>query len=326
MLLVILAVVIIRSVVLGRGSKETPQFTAVSREDIQEGVTASGVLVGVNNALLKFQSGGKLAYLGVKPGDRVKKGQVIARLDTQALGIALQQAQNNLRDKEAVIAKIYDDLKDAGVFETYAQRTLRTTAEVAKDNAYDTVRAAKRAFQDAVIISPLSGLVTDGANLIAGQNVTPADLVAQVSNFSDMVFETDVDEADIGKIKLDQNAEISLDSYSDKRFEGKVFQIMSIVKTTTSGASTITVKIKLKKSELLPIYGLNGSASIITSEKSSALVIPIEALIGENEVYVMRQKPEKVKVSTGIMSDTSVEILDGLAEGDRVVTNPNVVN
>src|SRR5947207_2893267 len=95
-----------------KSNSEKLQFATVKKQDIRSTVSSSGTLSGKNNVSLKFKSPGRIAYINVAVGDTVKSGQVIAGLDTQELGIELQQAQNSLREKQAIVDKILDDVKD----------------------------------------------------------------------------------------------------------------------------------------------------------------------------------------------------------------------
>ncbi len=311
---------------VARTRPEPIKFVPATRQDIKTVVSAPGILIGEETVNLKFKTSGKLTYLKVRAGDEVKKGQVIARLDTQDLAIALQQALNTLRDKQAAAEKILDEVKGHDKDETFAQKATRTTAEVARDNAYDAVRAAQRSFQDAVIVSPTGGIVTGQPELIPGQFVGSGDLIAQVTNFSEKFFAADVDEADIANVKIGQKAEITLNSYGDKVFAGTVSKILPQTKTATSGATTVTVKIKMKDSQIEPIQGLNGQASIIISEAVNALIIPQEALLDDSHVQIASPRGLiEREISTGIKSDTDVEVKLGLTEGDKVVKNPQQV-
>lgn len=299
------------------------QFTQVKKQDISSVVSSSGTLTGKNAASLKFKSGGKLAYINVKSGDNVSAGKVIAGLDTQDLAINLQQAQNTLRDKQAIVDKTLDDVKDHSSDETFTQKQARTTAQVARDNAYDSVKEAQRAFQDTVLVSPIDGVVTQASVSVPGQNVSSADLIAQIVDFSSLYFDTDIDEADISKVSLNQSSLVTLDAYPDKVFKGVVAEIIPQTRTTSQGATVITVRINLDSTAITPVNGLSGQASIILAETKGALVVPLETVRDDNIVFV--QSPQGLKpqtVETGIKSDTDVEIKNGLNEGDRVLLNP----
>lgn len=305
----------------GNKKTATPQFAEVKKHDLKQEVSASGVLTGKNSADLHFKSSGKLTYLPVKTGDQVTKGQTIASLDTQDLVIALRQAQSNFRDKKAIADKIHDDLKDV-TSESYTQRQTRTTAEVAQDNAYDSLLAAQRAFQDTVILSPIDGIITK-ANSIPGEIVSVTDTIAQVVDFSEVIFETDVDEADISKVSIGQKAEVTLNAYGDKIFSGTVKEIVPQAKTTSNGATVVTVKVILDDTSIQHIAGLNGQVNIIQSEKKGVLSVPVDALRSGNTVFVKEGKvlrPQKIQ--TGFKTDTDIEVISGLKKGDQVVTNP----
>ncbi len=298
------------------------QFATVKKQDIRSTVSASGSLTGKSSANLKFKSSGKLGYINVKAGDMVKSGQVIAGLDIQDLNIALQQAQNTLRDKQAIVDKTLDDVKDHSSDESFTQRQTRTTAQVARDNAYDSVKAAQRAFQDAVIVAPLFGLVTQ-VPVVAGQTVS-SDLIVQIVDTAEIYFDTDVDEADIGKVVVGQPGEATLDAYPGKVFKGSVDQILPQTKTTSSGATVVTVRIKLNQSDLNFVNGLSGQASIIIAEDKNVLTIPQEAVRDDSTMVIsVNNKLEARKVETGIASDTDIEIKNGLSEGEKVVLNPS---
>lgn len=116
---------------------------------------------------------------------------------------------------------------------------------------------------------------------------------------------------------------MTLDSYPEKVFKGTVDQILPQTKTTSSGATVITAKIRLNDPKFTFINGLGGQASVITSEQKDALTIPQEALREDNSVVL--QTPTGIqpkKVTPGIKSDTDVEIKEGLIENDKVLLNP----
>lgn len=337
---IIFAVIIVIILVLLHGRLLSPQSppsnqlqsTEVKRQDIKVTVSTSGIFTGRDTASLHFKSAGKLTFINAKIGDQVFLGQVLAGLDTQELAIQLQQANNTLRDKQAALDKVLDDIHifqyGNGGFEavgsaneTVTQRQLRTTAEVARDNAFDNIKTTQVAFQDTVLTSPISGIVTK-ANLFPGQIIGGADTI-EVVDFSQPTFEADIDESDIVKISLGQEAEITLNAYGDKVFEGKITGINPQTRTTSNGATVITVKITLSDQSIKKIAGLNGQVNIILEEGKNVLTIPQEALREDDTVLVeTSQGINPVKVTPGLRSDTDVEIKEGLKEGERVINNP----
>lgn len=323
----IAAAIIIVAIILGvnyftRPKAQVLQFAAVKKQDIKSIVSSSGILTGKSVAHLKFKSAGKLSFVNVVAGDRVKQYQVIAGLDTQDLAIELQQAQNTLRDKQAIVDKALDDVKDHSSDESFTQRVTRTTAQVARDNAYDSVKEAQRAFEDAIIVSPIAGVVTQAIQT-PGQTVSGSDLIAQIVDMSSIYFDTDVDEADISKISVGTPAEVTLDAYPNSVFKGLVDQILPQIKTTSSGATVVTVRVILDNPELVFVNGLSGQSSIIYQTSLNTLTIPLEALRDDSSVVIQKNgQLETKKVDVGISSDTDVEIKTGLNEGEKVLLDP----
>jgi len=331
-LLIILVIILIAgSSLFGyiQRSRQKPlQFAAVKQQDLISTVAASGTLAGKQTANLKFKSSGKLAYLNIKSGQTVAQGQVVATLDTTDLSIQLQQAQNSLRDKQATVDKIVDDIhlfqygNNGTSGETETQRATRTQAEVARDNAFDNVRASQQTWQDATLISPIAGLVTK-ADIISGQNISFSDLIAQVVDTSEIYFDSQVDESDIAKVALDQNARVALNSYPDQTFTGKVVQILPTTKLATSGATIVIVRIKLDNAKINFISDLNGQADIEVAQAQNVLTIPQDSLVDDQFVYLQSGNlATKKAITIGISSDTDIEVKTGLNESDKVVTNP----
>ncbi|MBI2600818.1 efflux RND transporter periplasmic adaptor subunit [Candidatus Daviesbacteria bacterium] len=321
-------VLLIASLLLIPRNNQRPkvEFTTIKKQTINSTVSASGNLAGKQTASLHFRSSGKLAFLNISPGDVVTTGQTIAGLDTQDLNITLQQALNTFRDKQATAQKIEDDVKDHTSDETFTQKQTRTTAQAARDSAYDSVKAAQRAFQDAVITAPFSGLITK-ADFTPGQVVTTTDMVAELIDDSTYFADTDIDEADIGKISIGQKANFTLDAYPDQEIQGVVKEIRPTTKTTSSGATVVIVRVNIGKPVIHFVSGLSGQVSIITAESQNTLTIPQEALGEDHTVLVKTEKGIRVeKVVTGVASDTDVEIKQGLKEGDQVALNPTEIS
>ncbi len=323
----ILILVILFFVFKGRGKPVVIAYQTVAHNNIQSQVNASGILSGKNVAQLHFNLSGKLNYLGVTNGDKVSKGQIIAALDGTAFNSALQQALNNRRNTQANVDYVHDQVKDHSGDETFAQKASRTAAESANDSAYDAVLAAQKSLRDATLTSPIAGVVVAQGNLNMGQNVSVTDNIATIVDFSQKDFDATVDESDIGSIQIGQDVQITLNAYGDAIFNGRVVEIESQTQTDTTGSITVTVKIAVDDPRIATIYGLNGQANIITQAKQNVLTISQDALIDDTHVYVKdgSGKPVKREIVTGIKSDTEVEIISGLNEGDQVVTNPQAV-
>lgn len=330
--LIVLAIIGLMIFNQTRARPQPSQTIEVKKQDIKSIVSGSGTLTGVATVNLHFQSGGKLFSLNVKAGNKVEKGQAVANLDATGQITSLNQAKNTLRDKEATLRKVYDDIHlfqyGNGGFgnvgtanETETQRAQRTAAEVAKDNAFEDVKQAQKALADTALYSPVAGIVLR-ADFIPGQNVTASDNIAQVADTQRVIFEAEVDEADSAKVSVGQKAEVMLDAYPDLIAEGAVSEIIPVTKLASSGATVVIVKITLDSPNISFIAGLNGQASIIQKGAKDVLTIPLEALREDNTVVLKQDGFQPRQVTLGIKSDTDVEIKTGLNEGDQIILNP----
>ena len=209
--------------------------------------------------------------------------------------------------------------------ETETQKQARVTAEMNVNNAKDAVAAAQRAYEDAVIVSPLDGIVTQ-VPFYVGQVVSPADIVSEVVDETQIYFDADVDESDISKVSLNEPVDVSLNAYPDQVFKGYVAEIKPTTKTTTSGATVVTTRINLQNPAINFVTGLNGQADIISAQKSNVITVPLDAVRDDNTVLVKKADGiHAVKVQLGIESDTDAAVVSGLKDGDQVVMNPSVV-
>lgn len=315
-----------------RPKQEKVETATITRKDLKSTISASGNLTGVSSFDLKFRINGKIVSLSAKAGDQVSSGQLLASLDNRDQIVALTQAKNNLRDKQAQADKTLDDIHlfqyGMGGFglvgtgnETMTQRALRTQAEVSRDNAFDSLKSAQKDLEDTLIIAPSQGVVTQVPASL-NQYVSTQDAVIRMSDTSLNFFEAEVDEADIGKISIGQRAQVSLDAYPDKVFEGEVKEIQPFTKSSASGAMVVTVRIQLQQMDQPFMQGLSGQVDIILQEAKNALVVPLEAIKEDNTVTIKKDnRLQKQKIKKGLQSEEEVEVLEGLSEGEHVYLN-----
>jgi RND family efflux transporter MFP subunit len=311
----------------GRGTAVV-ESTEVSRTDITESISISGKIDAERKADLTFQTPGKLAWVGVKSGDTVRAGQAIASLETLPLSVVYQQALNTWKDRQATAEAVEDSLQDHDTDETFAQKAQRTTAQVARDNAYDAVRAAEYNLRQATLITPFAGIVTTAVPAYAGINVSPATATYAIADPTSLYFLGEITEADVAKIKQGQEVKLSLDAYPDKSLESKVGRIDFASFINSTGATAYHVKISLPKDSDNLKLGMNGDAEILLESRKDILFVPVTAIVEEEDkAYVWKivdGKAVKVEVKTGISSLEVIEIMEGLNEGEKIIVNPSV--
>lgn len=325
---ILVGVLVVLFLVIFRKPVIKVETTTVSRGDISQTVSSSGKIDADQKADLMFQGGGRLAWVGVKVGDRVKKYQAIASLDGTVLNFLYQQAINTYKAYEAAAQKVEDDVKGHAADETFAQKSTRMAAQVARDNAYDAMKAAETNLKYATIIAPLAGVITKTEPAYAGSNVTALSAVYSIVNPETFYFSTEVNEVDVTKIKVGQKVYLSLDAFPDQQVESAVADIGLVNIITSTGGTAYQVKIALPKKEKVEYrLGMNGDAEIVIGGVEDTLYVPAEAVVEETGgSYIWRvekgKRVKKVRVETGVTSIDKSEVKDGLTEGDIVVIRP----
>lgn len=305
-------------------------------------LTASGYVVARRKAAVASKGTGTLVYLGVEEGDRVKKGQVIARLEDADVSASLQRAKENLRVAEA-------DLKDAkqslertrillreGIiaqaeYDAAEARYQRVVASI--DAAKFAVREAEVAVENTRIVAPFDGTVLK-KNADVGEIVAPLAgaassraAVVTIADMSSLEVEADVSEANITRVTPDQNCEIRLDAYPEQSYRGTVNKI---VPTADRAKATVLVKIKFQSYDRRVLPEMGAKITFLAKETGDdpaalkpLLTLPAAAVAernGRQVVYrVQGDQAVEVPVTIGQRIGALVEIKNGVKEGDKVV-------
>lgn len=183
------------------------------------------------------------------------------------------------------------------------------------------------------ITAPAAGTITS-ISVSPGERVTIGQVVAHLTNYTDLKTVASIDELDIPNVKVGQTATIKVNAFPDQTFSGKVLDIAN-EGTSTNGVSTFNVDISIDNSKNLKV-GMSTETSILTASIDNALYVPLEAVHTVNgEKYVILasnnstqlegqdQSTNRVTVKTGLANDDYVEITQGLTEG-QVVRLPNL--
>jgi HlyD family secretion protein len=338
---------------------------AASRGDIRAAVTATGTMNAVTTVLVGTQVSGTIKTLYVDYNSPVKKGQLLAQIDPASFQAQVDQARANQMAAQANVQKaeaaVIDTKRTLERNKTLFARNLiaRSDVDTAETNylSAEAQLAASRAavaqtkaaldfaetnLRYARIISPVDGTVIS-RNVDVGQTVAASFQTPTLFNIAQdltkMQIDTSVDEADIGKIKVEQAVEFSVDAYPDITFKGKVSEIRN-APITVQNVVTYDVVVRVDNPELKLKPGMTANVSIILDDKKGVFRIPNAALRfrppekskekvepkGSAEqkgsaVWVLENnRPKRVKVTTGISDGNYTEILSGdLKEGDAVI-------
>lgn len=320
-------------------------------------LNASGYIVAQRKAAVASKVTGRLVALMVEEGSRVKKGQVIARMENEDVAASRKQIAANLNTSHAMLEQSMAEKDDAlrehtrnkklvaGGFIAQSQydaseaRYLRAVAAVHAAEA--SVRAGEAALQGAdvaldytLIRAPFDAVVlTKNADI--GDIVTPigasANAKAAVVTIADMdslQVEVDVSETGIASIKTGQPCDIQLDALPNTRFRGEVH---AIVPTVDRSKATVLVKVRFldRDPRMLPDMSVKVaflSRPLTAEEQTPRLAASHAALISRaDRTWVFLVQGDRVKetpVTVGPKLGDMVEILSGLNSGDRVVLKP----
>lgn len=293
----------------------------IQKGEVKETLTLSGQIASDQDTMLQFQSSGKIAWVAVKEGQTVQKGQALMALDTIVLNSAYETALNNYRSTQATVDKIHDDVKDHSADESFAQKQIRTAAEVANDNAYEAVKMAQKNLTESTLISPVTGIVTMIANPTAGVNVTPGVPQVEVVNPVSIYLSVAADQTDVVNLKIGDVAQITLDAYPDSTVSGQITSIGVSPEPGQTG-TVYEVKLTLTGNPTQTNYkiGMTGDADFITSDKQDVLYVDPQFIKEDTKgkYLLVGTGKEKVYVVTGIESTNQVEVSGNIQAGQSV--------
>ena len=290
------------------------QLTEVVRGDLTVMVSGSGNIGVSHEASLAFGSGGKVDKIYVEKGDKVSKGDVLAKLDTGDLELALAQAQLALEETEYNLKQLKKRLSSSSDRVQLAE----SQVEVARLG----VAQAQKQLDESAITAPFDGVVAS-VDADEGDIVSTVTTIVHLVDLTSMELTAEVDEIDIPGVKLGQNAIISVDALPDEQLEGVVTLIGSLP-IVEAGLVLYEVKIGFDVPEGLELkVGMSATADIIVQQRNNVLLAPERAIERDSQgnpmVWVkLDGQIEQRPLVTGVSDGLQTEILDGLAEGEIV--------
>ena len=320
-------------------------------------LNASGYVVPQRKAALASKVTGMLIWLGVEEGSRVKKDQLIARLESEDVTAARNQAVANVEAARSNVEQARAELQDATLNfnrnkemikrEVIARATYDTAlarhdkAAAAVEAAEAALKASKAALAGAnvaieytLIRAPFDAIVlTKNADM--GDIVTPIGAAANakaavvtIADMSSLQVEADVSESNLSRIKVGQPCEIQLDALPDLRFRGAVHMI---VPTADRSKATVMVKIGFidKDNRILPEMSAKVaflSRPVTAEDQKPRTALNQATLVNwkdKKAVFVVKDKKViETPVTLGIQIGDMVEVLEGVKAGEQVVMNP----
>jgi HlyD family secretion protein len=314
--------------------------------------TRAGTVEACQRTKLSTIIGGRIEYLGVKEGDRVKKGQLLLKLwnDDQKAQQELSGAQLELSRRRVVEActvaasaqreaERTSGLRLRGFVSESKEDASRTEAD-AKQAACETAKADVRQAQARVAVTRVE---PHRIELIAPFDGTVAKIVGEVGEYStpsppgvptppaiDLIDDSclyvkaPMDEVDAPKIHPGQMVKIRLDAYPKQDFPGRVRRVAPYVTAVEKQSRTVDVEVDFAAPAEAQglLVGYSADVEILLEEKAGVLRIPTAALQEGNRVLLLDAASGKLvarQVKPGLANWEFTEVLEGLAAGDRIV-------
>jgi RND family efflux transporter MFP subunit len=309
-----------------------------------EQITVVGNLVGAATVQAAPKINGRLASVNVRMGDRVTRGQTMARLEDSEIREQVRQTEASFNVAEATVRQREADLRFAqtnldrsrSLFERQlvSKQTLEDAESRQQASAaqLDLARAQLAQSQarveelrinltDTVITSPVTGFV-GSRTLDPGAWVTPNTAFLSVVDISTVRLIANVVERDLRRIVTGLAAEVSVDAYPGELFMGKVARVAPVLDPATRTAQ-IEIEIANPQGRLKP--GMYANVRFMVDHRPKTLVVPTNAVVeweGKRGVFVPGDGDTATfhPITLGLQNQKQTEVASGLAEGDRIIT------
>lgn len=313
-------------------SKAVAQSTTIQKGDVATNLTLSGAVDSTEKATLQFQSPGLISWVGVKEGDYVTKGQGIASIDTRIANLDLQKSLNlyglNRLDFDQTNQDNQNYLENPDSAARDRIKRSLDKAQLTLNNTVLDVQSQTVAISLSSISSPISGVVTNINNAIAGANVVVGQTQFEIVNPNTIYLSVTADQTDVVNVKVGDVASIVMDAYPDQTLQGKVIKIGFTPETNQTG-TVYEVKIAFENLSSQDIknlkfkIGMTGDANFTTNEKKDVLYVAPQYIKEDTKgkYLLVGPKKEKVYIQTGLEGTDRVEVNGNIKEGDIIFIN-----
>ncbi len=306
---VIVLAIVLLAVIVGviihnrKGSSTGTSYTLakVERGNVVISISATGTVDPITYVDVKSKASGEIIALPIQAGDRVKKGQLIAKIDPTDIQNSYNKAKSDLDVAIATHKQVELDLKrqqelhDKGLSSDKDLETVQMALEQAKAGEVDArvgLALVAKQLHDAVMLSPMDGVVLV-KNVSVGQiiasgisAVSGGTTIATIADLSKVYIHSGVDETDIGKVAIGQKVLVTPDAYPDSVLVGEVEAIQPQA-TTVQNVTTFQVTATVENKNELLFSGMNVNTEIVSSERNDVLNVPVAAVKDFSELRTL---------------------------------------
>lgn len=318
--------------------------------DVNKTTVITGKIVPRNEVAIKPQINGIIAELYKEAGEQVQENEIIAKLkvipDMNSLSSAqsrvrlsdinYQQVQKDYEREKALHDKnlISDEQFDQATQRLSQAKEERAAAQDALEVIRDGVSSSNATSSSTLVRSTISGLILDipvkvGNSVIQANTMNDGTTVATVANMSDLIFDGNIDETEVGTLSEGTPVVITIGALQDYTFDASL-EYISPKAVENNGANQFEIKAAVKvTTDQMIRSGYSANAEIVLKTAHDVLTVPESALeFDGDDVYVRVKKSEgvfeKVQITTGLSDGINIEVKSGLSAGD-IVRGPKVV-
>ncbi len=290
--------------------------------DISEVVEGHGIIKPLpsNDIKISAVSPMKVEDILVNPGDIVKKGELVVKLQRDhSIDLAVKKSKINLEYAKINFERAKKLFKKGVIAKTKLE-TAKTDYDLANSEYNLQLQSFDYAVANSELRSPINGVVSC-INRVIGQIADPATDLVHIVNMSETIAVIGVESEDVEKVKTGQKADITIPNVTDgKYFKGVVIRQNREIDPATQLAH---IWVKINKPDISLQPGMFAEAEIFVKTDKNIIALPRSAVLSDQNgdyVFIVNNKiAKKVYVKTGIKTADKIEIMSGVNQGDIVV-------
>ncbi len=302
------------------GGAVAVNIAKVEKKVIDLDFSANGNFIPNQELNFLSESAGRVKAIYVKEGSRVSKGQVLARIDAEIINTDRETAEANYQNAVKDQARYQNSYATGGVTQQQLDQ-----AKLATQNAKLRLQASQRRLSDANIKSPINGIVNKKYIEVGAFVTAQGTQLFEIVDVSKLKLKVNVNESQVANLKIGEKIDIKSTVFPTDKFTGKV----TFIAAKADGSLNFPIEIEVANNNNNSLKaGMYGTAVFNFPKQAPTILIPRTSFVGSvssNQVFILENNTSKLrKVIAGRILGDNVEILEGLKEGESVITSGQI--